>query len=61
MLYLKKYLDRIIETLRKYHNWAIETEQVIEELIKMAKDIAEDAELAEKSGLNPDEIAFYQA
>ncbi len=57
----KKYSDRIMETLRKYHNRAIETAQVIEELIKMAKDMAEDAELAEKSGLNTDEIAFYRA
>ncbi len=57
----KKYSDRIMETLRKYHNRAIETAQVIEELIKMAKDMADDAMLAEKSGLNSDEIAFYRA
>ena len=57
----KKYSDRILETLRKYHNRAIETAQVIEELIKMAKEMADDAEIAEKSGLNPDEIAFYRA
>lgn len=57
----KKYSDRIMETLRKYHNRAIETAQVIEELIKMAKDMAADAEMAEKSGLNTDEIAFYRA
>ncbi len=57
----KKYSDRIMETLRKYHNRAIETAQVIEELIKMAKDMAADAEMAEKSGLSSDEIAFYRA
>jgi type I restriction enzyme, R subunit len=57
----KKYSDRILETLRKYHNRAIETAQVIEELIQMAKDMAADAEMAENSGLNPDEIAFYRA
>lgn len=57
----KKYSDRILETLRKYHNRAIETAQVIEELIQMAKDMAADAEMAEKSGLNTDEIAFYRA
>ncbi|CAA0123060.1 Type-1 restriction enzyme R protein [BD1-7 clade bacterium] len=57
----KKYSDRIMETLRKYHNRAIETAQVIEELIKMAKEMAEDAEMAENSGLNADEIAFYRA
>jgi type I restriction enzyme, R subunit len=57
----KKYSERIMETLRKYHNRAIETAQVIEELIKMAKEMAEDAEVAAKSGLNTDEIAFYRA
>ena len=57
----KKYSERILETLRKYHNRAIETAQVIEELIKMAKEMAEDAEMAAKSGLTSDEIAFYRA
>ncbi|WP_444943153.1 type I restriction endonuclease subunit R [Microbulbifer sp. ZKSA006] len=57
----KKYSDRIMEALRKYHNRAIETAQVIEELIQMAKDMAEDAQMAENSGLNTDEIAFYRA
>ena len=57
----KKYSDRIMETLRKYHNRAIETAQVIEELIKMAKEMADDADMAEQSGLNSDEIAFYRA
>jgi type I restriction enzyme R subunit len=57
----KKYSDRILETLRKYHNRAIETAQVIEELIRMAKEMAADAEQAANLGLNADEIAFYRA
>jgi type I restriction enzyme R subunit len=57
----KKYSDRIMKTLRKYHNRAIETAQVIEELIKMAKEMEADLAEAEKLGLNPDEIAFYRA
>ncbi|MBR7793575.1 type I restriction endonuclease subunit R [Undibacterium sp. FT147W] len=57
----KKYSDRILETLRKYHNRAIETAQVVEEMIQMAKDMALDAEQAAKLGLNADEIAFYRA
>ncbi|KCZ73514.1 type I site-specific deoxyribonuclease, HsdR family [Candidatus Methanoperedens nitroreducens] len=56
-----KYSDRLKETLRKYNNRAIETAQVIEELIQMAKEfqgvLKRDAEL----GLNPDEVAFYDA
>jgi type I restriction enzyme R subunit len=35
--------------------------QVIEELIKMAKDMEIDLAEAEKLGLNSDEIAFYRA
>lgn len=57
----KKYSDRIMETLRKYHNRSIETAQVIEELIKWAKEMAADSELAEKLNLSTDEIAFYRA
>ena len=57
----KKYSERILETLRRYHNRAIETAQVIEELIQMAKDMEADAELAANSGLSTDELAFYRA
>ncbi len=57
----KKYSERILESLRKYHNRAIETAQVIEELIAIAKDMQADLAQAEKLGLNPDEIAFYRA
>lgn len=56
-----KYSDRILETLRKYHNRAIETAQVIEELIALAKEMQDDLVEAEMLGLNPDEIAFYRA
>ncbi len=57
----KKYGDRLLETLRKYHNRAIETAQVIEELIQMARDFQATLEREAALGLNPDEIAFYDA
>lgn len=57
----KKYGDRLQETLRKYHNRAIETAQVIEELIAMAKDLQAAMQRDEALGLNPHEIAFYDA
>ncbi len=57
----KKYSDRLLETLRKYHNRAIETAQVIEELIAMAHDIQEALNREENLNLSPDEIAFYDA
>ncbi|WP_368647662.1 type I restriction endonuclease subunit R [Castellaniella ginsengisoli] len=57
----KKYGDRLLETLRKYHNRAVETAQVIEELIQMAKDFQAALEREAALGLNPDEVAFYDA
>jgi type I restriction enzyme, R subunit len=57
----KKYGDRLLETLRKYHNRAVETAQVIEELIQMAKDFQAVLEREAALGLNSDEIAFYDA
>ena len=57
----KKYGDRLLETLRKYHNRAIETAQVIEELIQMAKEFQAVLEREAALGLEQDEIAFYDA
>lgn len=57
----KKYGDRLQETLRKYNNRGIETAQVIEELIAMAKQFQAELERDEALGLSPDEVAFYDA
>lgn len=57
----KKYAERLQETLRKYNNRAIETAQVIEELIQMAKEFQADMAREDALGLTPDEIAFYDA
>jgi type I restriction enzyme R subunit len=57
----KAYTDRLLETLTKYHNRSVETAQVIEELIAMAKDYQARLKRDEQMGLNPDELAFYDA
>lgn len=57
----KKFSDRLLETLRRYHNRAIETAQVIEELIEMAKEFRSAMEKESELGLNKDEVAFYYA
>lgn len=57
----KRFSDRLQETLRKYNNRAIETSQVIEELIQMAKEFQAEIQREAALGLNPDEIAFYDA
>lgn len=56
-----KYSDRLKETLRKYNNRTIETAQVIEELIEMAKEFKAALNRDEQLGLQPDEVAFYDA
>ena len=57
----KKFSERIMSTLQKYHNRSIETAQVIEELIQWAKEMQADAEMMDKLNLSTDEIAFYRA
>jgi len=56
-----KFGDRLLATLNRYHSRAIETAQVIEELIQMAKDFKEALKRDEELGLSPDEVAFYDA
>jgi type I restriction enzyme R subunit len=56
-----KFGDRLLATLSRYHARAIETAQVIEELIQMAKDFQAALKREESLGLNPDEVAFYDA
>ena len=56
-----KYGDRLKESLRKYNNRAIETAQVIEELIEMAKEFKKALNRDAELGLNHDEVAFYDA
>ena len=48
-------------SIRKYQNRAIETAQVIEELIALAKDLREAERRGEHLGLTEDEVAFYDA
>ena len=54
----EKLLD---QALRRYQNRAIETAQVIEELIALARDMREADSRGEALGLSTDELAFYDA
>jgi type I restriction enzyme R subunit len=49
------------QALRKYQSRAIETAQVIEELIQLAKDMREANARGENLGLSEDELSFYDA
>ena len=57
----RKFSDLIEVSLRRYQNRAIETAQVIEELIELAKNLNEALRRGERLGLNEDELAFYDA
>jgi type I restriction enzyme R subunit len=57
----RSFADLLEQAVRKYQNRAIETAQVIEELIALARDMKKAAERGEKLGLNEDETAFYDA
>lgn len=56
-----KFSELLQQSLTRYRNRAIETAQVIEELIEMAKKFQEAAQRGEVLGLNAEEVAFYDA
>jgi type I restriction enzyme R subunit len=57
----RAFSELLEEAIRRYQNRAIETVQVIEELIALAKQIREADRRGETLGLTEDEIAFYDA
>jgi type I restriction enzyme R subunit len=57
----RSFAGLLEQAVRRYQNRAIETAQVIEELIRLAKDMRQAAARGESLGLNEDEVAFYDA
>jgi type I restriction enzyme R subunit len=57
----RSFAELLENAIKKYQNRAIETAQVIEELIALAKDLREAGRRGEKLGLTDDEVAFYDA
>jgi len=55
------FSEKLKKTLNAYHNRAISTMQVIEELIQLAKDLDAATKRGEALGLTDDEVAFYDA
>lgn len=55
------FSEKLKKTLNAYHNRAISTMEVIEELIKLAKDLDAATKRGEDLGLTDDEVAFYDA
>jgi type I restriction enzyme R subunit len=57
----RSFADLLEQSIRKYQNRAIETAQVIEELIALAKSMRAANARGEELGLTEDELAFYDA
>ena len=57
----RSFAEMLEKAIRKYQNRAIEAAQVIEELIKLAKEMREAQRRGDDLGMTDDEIAFYDA
>jgi type I restriction enzyme R subunit len=57
----RSFSDMLEKAMRAYQNRAVETAQVIEELIQLAREMKAAQVRGESLGLNDDEVAFYDA
>lgn len=57
----KKFLEMLETAIKKYQNNLLTTAQIIEELIRIAKEVKHSDDDARRLGLSNDELAFYDA
>jgi type I restriction enzyme R subunit len=57
----RKFSELLGNVIKRYQNRSIETAQVMEELVEMAKKFREAASRGESLGLSDDEVKFYDA
>ena len=57
----RNFSDMLEQSIRRYTNRAIETAQIIEELLALARTVREADKRGEELGLSSDEKAFYDA
>ncbi len=57
----RSFAEMLEQSVRKYQNRAIEAAQVIDELIRLAKEMREAQSRGQELGLSDDEVAFYDA
>ena len=57
----RKFSELLAGVITRYQNRSIETAQVMEELIEMARKFREASSRGERLGLSDDEIKFYDA
>ncbi|MDQ7827013.1 MAG: type I restriction endonuclease subunit R [Candidatus Eremiobacteraeota bacterium] len=61
MVQARSFAELLERSLKAYKNRAVETAQVIEELIALARELREAQKRGQKLGLSDDELAFYDA
>jgi type I restriction enzyme R subunit len=57
----RRFSERLEEALNRYHNRALETAEIIEAMIELARELREANARGERLGLTDDELAFYDA
>ena len=57
----RSFAEMLAKTIKSYQNRSIQAAQVIEELIKLARNLREADTRGEELGLSKDELAFYEA
>ncbi|HPI18369.1 MAG TPA: DUF3387 domain-containing protein, partial [Mesotoga sp.] len=57
----RSFAEMLEQTIRRYQNRALETAEIIEELIRIAKEFRQSSNRGEDLGLTDDELAFYDA
>ncbi|MFZ5452416.1 MAG: type I restriction endonuclease subunit R [Thermodesulfobacteriota bacterium] len=57
----RSFAEMLENSIKRYHNRAIEAAQVIEEMIALAKDLRAADQRGETLGLTEEEVAFYDA
>jgi len=57
----RQFSERLEAAIARYHANAITTAEVLQEMIRMAKDFRSAMRRGEELGLSPEEMSFYQA
>ena len=57
----RRFSERLEAAIARYHNNAITTVEVLQELVNLGKDMRAARLRGEEAGLTPEEIAFYDA
>ncbi|MFN8679119.1 MAG: type I restriction endonuclease subunit R [Thermomicrobiales bacterium] len=57
----RRFSEKLDESIKRYHNRALETAQIIEALIDLAREMRAEQTRGERLGLSNAEVAFYDA